>query len=200
MSFENLNESDFETSKYDNYLKIKNKTEFNVDEQQISFKLGGNNIINIDCKNLQWKDIVNKFEPMLQNKIKLSAYDNLKSKASILKNTFGFNANSDFINEYRKISNKDKIKFNLPNIDDEEYLNIFNTNTWFDVLDIKHDFIETQNEAKKQLLKNNVILNKPLENWNKWCKIIKNLPPFPRYVWENFNPDFFVAKVNNVFF
>ena len=181
MSFENLNESDFETSKYDNYLKIKNKTKIDADKQQISFKLGGNNIINIDCKNLQWKDIVNKFEPMLQNKIKLSACDNLKSKASILKNTFGFNANSDFINEYRNISNKDKIKFNLPNIDDEEYLKIFNTNTWFDILDIKHDFIDI-NELIEQLKNKNI----DEDLWYKLCIKNEYLPLYPHYVYKNF--------------
>jgi superfamily II DNA or RNA helicase len=202
MSFENLNETDFETSKYEKYLKIKNMTKFNVKKKQITFKLGNDNVINIDCKKLQWKDIVNKFEPMLQNKIKLSIGDNLKSKANILKNKFNFNVNSDFINEYRNISEEDKIKYNLPNIDDDEYLNIFNSCTWFDILNIKHEFIKTQNEAKRKLIEKNIILDNPVKNWNKWCNIIKNpdLPPFPKYVWGDYDATNFNVITKKTFF
>jgi hypothetical protein len=151
---------------------------------------------------LQWKDIVNKFEPMLQNKIKLSIGDNLKSKANILKNKFNFNVNSDFINEYRNISEEDKIKYNLPNIDDDEYLNIFNSCTWFDILNIKHEFIKTQNEAKRKLIEKNIILDNPVKNWNKWCNIIKNpdLPPFPKYVWGDYDATNFNVITKKTFF
>lgn len=200
ISFENLSDADMETNKYDKYLKLKSMTKFDSVSKKITFQLNDTNSIVIDCKKIKWDKIVEKFEPMLQNKIKLSAYDNLKSKAKILKDIFKFHANTDFINEYRNITTKDKIKYNLPNIDDGEYLDVFVFHSWFDVLDIEHEFIKTANEAKKILLERDVILNKPTENWNKWCKIVKNLPPYPKYVWGNYNQNIFTKKSNGIFF
>jgi hypothetical protein len=181
LSFENLSDFDVETNKYDKYIKIKNMTNFSAEDKQIFFKLKNNNIINIDCKNLHWLQIVDKFESILQNKIKLSSFDNLKSKATILKDIFNFNKNTDFINEYRNICEKDKIKYNLPNIDDDEYLNIFNTYTWFDVLDIEHDFIEL-NELILQL--KNIKINNIV--WNKLVEKNSFIPLYPKYVYNNF--------------
>jgi hypothetical protein len=199
VSFENLSDNDIQNNKYEKYNELRANTKFDVDNQQIQFTVG-DKTINIDCKNLAWNNIQDKFDPMLQNKIKLSACDNLRSKAKILKSKFGFNANSDFLSEYENISEEDKLKYNLPNIDDEEYLNIFNSYSWFDILDIQNDFIKTQNEAKKQLLAKGVILNKPRENWSKWCKLIDNLPIYPKYVWGDFNYDYFKDTEKQIFF
>lgn len=180
VSFENLSDKDIQNSKFEKYNEMRNNTEFDVESQCIKFKVG-TELIEIDCKHLTWNDIQNKFEPMLQNKIKLSAYDNLKSKAKILKDIFKFNANIDFINEYRNISDNDKIKYNLPNIDDEEYLNIFNTHSWFDILDIKHEFIELCDLIdwlRGKTIDTNI--------WNNMSETYPFVPMYPKYVYKNF--------------
>ena len=200
LSFENLSDKDIDNNKYNKYLKLRNLTNFDIDNKVITFQITDDKLINIDCKGLKWNDIQTKFDPLLQDKIKLSALDNLKSKSKILKDNFGFNKNTDFIVEYDKISRKDKTKYNLPNIEDEEYIRLFNKYSWFDLLDIEHDFIETKIKAKKILKQNNIILKEPTKNWNNWRKIIKNLPPYPKYLWDEFEFSYFKEDDNKVFF
>lgn len=181
ISFENLSDSDLESNKYTKYLELSANTKFDVINQCIQFKLSDDAVINIDCKSLEWRDINNKFESLLQDKINLSAYDNLKSKASILITKFNFNTYSDFWTEYTNITDKDKNKYNLPNLEDDEYVNVFNNYSWFDILDIKHEFIELH--ELKNLLKGKIV------NEQFW-KIIANknnfVPPYPQYVYKNF--------------
>ena len=43
-------------------------------------------------------------------------------KGQILVNKFGFNQRTNFKKEYRNISYEDKLKYNLPDIDSEEYI------------------------------------------------------------------------------
>jgi len=191
ISFENLSDNDFASSKYQKYIELKNTTEFDVVNKKIQFKLGGNNVINIDCKHLQWNDIESKFEPLLQDKIKLSAYDNFKSKSKILKDKFGFNKNTDFINEYKNISQKDKTKYNLPNIEDEEYITLFNKYSWFELLDIEHDFIELKDLLEQ--LKDKKINQ---EIWNGLCEKYDFIPKFPKHVYKNFT--FKMFKKNTI--
>lgn len=192
ISFENLSDDDLTNNKYKKYIELKNMTEFDVVNKKIQFKLGEDNVINIDCKNLKWDNIETKFEPLLQEKIKLSALDNLKSKSKILKNKFGFNKNSDFITEYNNISNKYKIKYNLPNIEDEEYITLFNKNSWFDLLDIKHDFITLTDLIEK--LKN---ININQQKWNKLCDKYEFIPKYPKYVYKNFTFKMFINNKTN---
>ena len=45
--------------------------------------------------------------------------------------------------------------------------------------------------AKKRLKINKIKLEDAKNNWEKWCKIDDKLPPYPQYVWENFNFRFF---------
>jgi len=200
ISFENLSDKDIDNNKYNKYLQMRNLTNFDVNNKIISFQITDDKIINIDCKGLEWNDIQTKFDPLLQDKIKLSAYDNFKSKSKILKDKFGFNKNTDFINEYKNIPQKDKTKYNLPNIEDEEYITLFNKYSWFDLLDIEHDFIENKFKAKKLLKQNNIILIEPKLNWYKWQKIVKNLPPYPKYLWDEFDFDYFKEDNSKVFF
>ena len=55
-------------------------------------------IIKIHCNKLDWNNIINKFDNILQEKIKLSTEEHFRSKADILKSIFDFNTN--FIKEY----------------------------------------------------------------------------------------------------
>ena len=57
--------------------------------------------------------------------------------------------NTNFTKEYDKRSDKDKLKYNLPNIYEEEYSKLFKNYTWFELLNIEGLFLL---EEKKTLL------------------------------------------------
>jgi superfamily II DNA or RNA helicase len=181
ISFENLSDKDIDNNKYNKYLKMRDLTKFDVTNQNICFEISDDKIIKIDCRGLKWNDIQNKFDPLLQDKIKLSAFDNFKSKSKILKDKFDFNKNTDFIKEYENISEKDKLKYNLPDINQEEYLKLFNIYSWFDLLDIKHDFIKLE-ELIPQLKNKNITQ----EKWIKLSNKNECIPKYPKYVYKNF--------------
>ena len=75
----------------------------------------GTSIIKIHCNKLDWNNIISKFDSILLQKIQLSAEEHFRSKSDILKNVFNFNINTNFIKEYEKINDEDKLKYNLPN-------------------------------------------------------------------------------------
>ena len=154
----------------------------------------GTSIIKIHCNKLDWNNIINKFDNILQEKIKLSAEDNFRSKADILKSIFDFNINTNFIKEYEKISNEDKLKYNLPDINDEDYSKLFVNYTWFELLNIEHNFYsynELINELKKY-------------NYNEWkllYKINHKIPKYPKYIYKDFSYNLIhknIQSINNI--
>ncbi len=190
MALQNLAEVTTESkSKYEQYEELKDIITFDKSKEMIYLNFN-NNIININVNKLHWDDIVIKFDSILQSKIKLSIDDNMKHKGKILVNNFNFNIRTDFYNEYCKISNDDKIKYNLPDVDSEEYNKLFINKTWFDFLELDHNYYTSPAEVKKKY--GNV------RDWDELCKKDERVPPYPHYLWEGFSMDYFKpSKLTN---
>ena len=173
-------------SKLETYIRIRDMVQFNKNKEKIIIKMG-NSEITINLNTLEWDDVIMNFDSLLQKKIKLNTEDNMIHKGQILVNKFGFNVRTNFKKEYKNISYEDKLKYNLPDIDSEEYINIFNNKSWFDILRLEHNFYENMNLAKRKLKENKIKLKNAKNNWGKWCKMDDKLPPYPRYVWDDWN-------------
>lgn len=180
MALQNI--SDENKTNYERYVELKDIIKFDKEKQTISLVLNDNNI-NINMNRLHWEGIVSKFDNILQNKIKLSAIDNMMNKGQILVEVFGFNIRTDFYNEYKTISKEHKKEYNLPDIDTEDYIKLFNGKSWFDFLKLEHNFYKSPIEAKNNLI-DKVVLENPKANWMKWCEVDDKLPPYPEYVWN----------------
>lgn len=171
-----INEKVMET-KYEKYIKLMNIIQFDKEKEVITMNLG-NKKINIHCNRLPWEKIMSKFEPILQEKIKLSMDDNFRHKGKILKEKFGFHKNTDFVREYKKISQEDKEKYNLPDLEDDEFVDFLNKYSWFDFSDIMHNFYSY--DEYKHLKKTN--------------KFVERIPKYPQYIYKNIN----LVKNNNI--
>lgn len=184
-------------SKLETYVRIRDMVQFDKNKEKITIKMGDSEII-INLNTLDWADVIKNFDTLLQKKMKTSAEDNLMIKGKILVEKFGFNIRTSFKNAYKKISDKDKEEYNLPDINSEENQKIIKRKTWFGILNLQHTYYKNMDIAKKELIKNKIKLEDAKNNWKKWCKIDNRLPPYPRYVWENFNYRFFNTKKNNI--
>ena len=72
MALENLTSSD--RTKYEQYIELRDVVKFDKEQETINMKLG-TSIIKIHCNKLDWNNIINKFDNILQEKIKLSGED-----------------------------------------------------------------------------------------------------------------------------
>ncbi len=180
MALQNI--SDENKTNYERYIELKDIIKFDKEKQTICLNIGCNTI-NINMNRLHWEGIIGKFDDILQNKIRLSACDNMMDKGKILVDVFGFNIRTDFYKEYNQIGNDNKKKYNLPDIDTEDYIKLFNGKSWFDFLKLEHNYYNSPHEAKKNLI-SKIVLENPKANWDKWCEIDNRLPPYPDYVWN----------------
>jgi superfamily II DNA or RNA helicase len=197
MALENLtgiSEEKVEKTKYEQYVEINQIVQFDKERNVIDMKLGSN-IIKIHCNKLEWDKIIEKFDTILQDKIKLSVEDNFKHKAQqILRDVFGFNQSTNFNKAYKAISSEDKIKYNLPDIETDDYIKIFGKKSWFEFLEITHNYYPNKISGKKALKKLNIKLSEPTKNWRKWIKLDNKLPPYPTYVWDDFTWNYFIES------
>ena len=197
-SMENiLGQLDQYSDKMTQYMKLKDMVTFSENKEKIEINLGSTTIT-IVLNNLGWDSFISDFFNFFQKKLKMSEKQILISKKEILLEKFNFNVNTDFFTEYDLISKADKIKYNLPDLKQDEYQHVFNSMSWFDILQLEHNFYTNMEMAKTQLLNKLMIqglkLIKPRKNWNKWCKLDKKLPPYPQYIWNNFDFNIFVKK------
>ena len=194
MALSNLANND--TTKYEHYVKILNLVEFDKENKIIKLKFNTHQIV-INCNKLEWGKIIEKFEPILQDKIKLSIGDNFRHKALILKTHFNFNLNTDFVAEYNNISSDDKIKYNLPDINDDEYSQLLNNKSWIEFLEIEHNFYPLDKLIKK-IKTTKITVNK--KNWNKLHIMDDKIPLYPEYYYKNFSYRLFkndsIANIN----
>ena len=201
MALENLSsigetqEGSNEKTKYDQYVEMRDIVQFDKEKETISMRLGERDI-KIHCNKLEWDQIVNKFDKVLQEKIKLSSEDNFTHKAQILKDVFHFNPETNFIKAYRNISPADKLTYNLPDIESDDYMRIFGKKSWFDFLELKHEFYLDKKSAKANLQKLSVKLVSPEKNWKIWRKKDSKLPPYPLYLWEDFSWNYFSENID----
>jgi superfamily II DNA or RNA helicase len=173
-----------EKTKYDQYVEMRDIVQFDKEKETISMRLGNRNI-KIHCNKLEWDQIVNKFDKVLQEKIKLSSEDNFSHKAQTLKEVFKFGPETNFIKAYRAISPADKLKFNLPDIESDEYVKLLNDKSWIDFLNIEN-FHYTLEELIIMIRK----INKPINSKKKWKELNKldpKIPKYPEYYYPNFS-------------
>jgi superfamily II DNA or RNA helicase len=196
LSFRNLTEIDEqEKSNYEKYIEMRDIVTFDKEKQVINMNLN-NKIIKINCNKLEWAQIIGKFDDILQKKIKLGSEDNFCHKATILKEKFGFNENTNFVKAYQEIDNELKLEYNLPDINSEEYSRLINKKTWYQLLDLKPDFY-TIDELKKKLFE--IGLGKYNENnWYKLNKKDSKIPKYPEYFYNNFSYNMFGEKQINI--
>jgi superfamily II DNA or RNA helicase len=173
-------------SKYDKYIQMRELIYIDKDTNEITLKLNDNKTISINLMSFKWDNLMTEFDKTLQLKIKVSSLDNLKYKCSILKTKFGFNTRTDFVKEYNKIKQY-HTELNLPDLKDKEYTEIFNTYSWFKLLDIEHEFLTSFQAIKTFLKNNNESLTNCKANWDKWCSKYIQLPPYPNYIDAKFS-------------
>ncbi len=198
ISLENINieeNENNEITKYERYINLMKNINFDVSSNNIILNFNKtNDKLMIKVEGLEWKNISEKLDEIIRNRIIISAEEKLRSISKILKEKFNFNEKTDFNEEYKKISEENKIKYNLPDITKEEFTKILNEKSWFDILEIKRIYIDDINEAKRKIkLKYKLIDAK--KNWDIWYKNIEGLPPYPTYYWKNFNYNMFEEKI-----
>jgi superfamily II DNA or RNA helicase len=161
MSFENLSIDDDneDETKYDKYVKLMDVVKFDKENNVIVLNLGGEKI-KINCRSVEWKDIVAKFEPILQQRIKLSCdeknegmYNDLKELVIKLKIKSQAEYNKKCKSNDKLIKNPDKF-----------FVKIWKD--WYDFLSINIDKYP-----------------KTLDEWKKICKSkgIKNTKDYKKY-------------------
>lgn len=163
---------------YEKYVKLMDVVSLDVKRNIVNFTFGDITIRNV-CNKLEWASISKELEGVFQRKIKIGADGVMKHKGRILKEEFGFNKETDFLSAYRQISNEDKIKYNLPDVDSEEYTKMLSGKSWYDLLEIEHnyynydEFVEITAKMKK----------KYKGNWAKMNKKDNRIPIHPEYVY-----------------
>ena len=132
---------EIETDTYKQYITLRDIIDFDKENKVIN--LNFNKIkITINCKKLDWKNIINQFESILENKINLSVDEKLKIEFERLKNLI---KNKKFKNmkEYEVYAKKHKLIENP-----KEKYNKF----WLNYCDFLN--IDTSKYISKEKLKN----------------------------------------------
>ena len=186
------NASSRECSQYEQYVQLSNMVEFNKDKEVIMVKINSKLTISINLNTIHWDNIVEKFDSILQHRVRLSTEDNMRHKAMILKNIYGFNINTDFLPAYQAIHPEEKKMYNLPDISMQNYEAMFVNKTWYEFLNVEHDFYPTMKDARTAIMalsSSNVC--SPRQNWSAWCDNDARLPRHPQYWWNQFYYEYF---------
>ena len=178
-------------TKYEQYVEMSQIVQFDKEKEVIDMKLGSN-VIKIHCNKLEWDKIIGKFDSVLQEKIKLGVEDNFTHKAQILREVFGFNESTNFIKAYRAISPEDKAKYNLPDIEADDYTRLLNNKLWIDFLGIDYEYYSIE-DLIKFIKKSGKTFNK--KNWKELNKSNSKIPVYPEYYYKNFSYKVF-DKIN----
>ena len=137
------------TSSYDKYVKLLDLVNFDPDKKIIKIKLANANI-EINCKRLDWKNIISKFDEIIEQKVKLNPDEKLKIEFEKLKRKV---APKRFVtmDKYYKYAQSNelelepKIKFQKYWINYCDFLNIDTSN-----------YPKTKEKFKKTLIKYDV--------------------------------------------
>ncbi len=172
-----------EKTKFEQYVEMRDIVQFDKEKETISMRLGDRDI-KIHCNKLEWDQIVNKFDKVLQEKIKLSSEDNFTHKAKILKEVFHFGPETNFIKAYRAISPADKLAYNLPDIESDDYVKLLNDKSWIEFLGVENSHY-TLEELIIVVRKNAKPVNP--KNWKDLNKLDPKIPKYPEYYYPNFS-------------
>ena len=149
-----------ETDKTVAFRRAMDVIKFDKIKQEIKFKLGTENI-KIHCNKLEWMSISKHFEKFLQQKIKISNDDKFKIIVDKLKKTNKFTIDCDFWDVYDSL---DKNKFSPREEFYNEYKEIFDKHTWFEILGYDtscyYNYNQFLNILKKKERSINIVNNK----------------------------------------
>jgi hypothetical protein len=188
LALENItNINDTSDNNYEQYIKMKDIVKFDKEKELINMKLG-NKTIKIHCNKLEWNEIINKFDKVLQNKIKISPEEAFNIIINKIKELEQFqNPDNDFWKEYEKL---DHDKLSIPKNIYNEYKQIWENKTWYDILGFKNNFYSYEKFK-------NLINEKYLDSYKKYKKYLeknnnKNYPIYPNeyyrlYGWNGWN-------------
>jgi hypothetical protein len=175
LALENINNLCDKNNKYDQYVKIKDVVKFDKEKLIINMNLGAN-IIKIHCNKLEWKNIIKNFDKILEEKLQLSDDDIFKIYINKIKDLEQFkDIKNDFWEEYKKLDHE---KLGLPKDIYNEYKNIWEKNTWYDLLGHKNVHISLK-EFKQYFYKFFPTYKKCTEKIYKKLKNNLNLPEYP---------------------
>jgi len=127
---ETYDEETKQTDKSVAFRRAMDVIKFDKVKQEIKFKLGTEKI-KIHCNKLEWMSISKHFEKFLQQKIKISNDEKFKIIVDKLKKTNKFTIDCDFWNVYDSL---DKKEFSTREEFYNEYKEIFDKYTWFEIL------------------------------------------------------------------
>jgi len=179
----NLTNEDGE-DKYEAYAKIRDVVKFDKENKIININVS-NVTIPINCKKLDWANVVSKFSVLLEKKVNLTPEEAFQMYINKLKTIESFMIpENDFWEEYKKLDHE---RLNLPEDIYEPYKHIWETKTWYDILGFKYynytEFINfitvykiNSNKKLHNYLKKNNSNKFPyypeeyyrLSGWNNW--------------------------------
>lgn len=178
VSLQNLSEeiaSDNPQTNYDKYIELRNIIKFDPDNEMIHLNFN-NNEISININKLHWKDIISKFDTILQKKIKLSEPNKLLADFNILKSIVKENNIKSSI-EYKELYEKLKI------IQNPEYEFKMFWKGWYDFLSIDTSiYPSTKLELK---LKINVLSIRTIKEYYRKSNEYK-LPLMPEELYSDY--------------
>ena len=156
------------------YEKAKHDIKLNNNDHTIQL---GN--INISCEGIDWnifsENFDSIFDKMIIKKIKLDGKDRLDAIACTLKDKYNWNENTNFWEEY--MYNVNKTLWNFPEDIFTEFIEIFQTKTWYQILDFKPLWFKNIKDIQLFFYENNI--NEINENtYKEWCLKDQRLPPY----------------------
>lgn len=167
-------------SNYSRYMKLMDLIEFEPDQKKIKLKLDKTKI-EINCKRLDWANIVKNFEPILEKKVGLSENEKLRAEFEGLKK-IAFKLckkinSKNLILSWKKYAEKKELELN-PEI---KYKSIWKG--WYDFYQIDiSKYPKTKTDWAKKCKKYN------LYNDNYHNKVIEfeDIPELPNEIYNNF--------------
>jgi hypothetical protein len=181
---------DKEDSSYNKYITLKNIVKFDADKKIIILNFNKTKIT-INCKKLDWKNIINKFDIILEQKFIMNPDEQLRIEFERLKEHIENKKFTDMkiYQKYAKTKNLElnpKIKYNIFWLNYCDFLNIDSS-----------CYYKTKESIKKICKKYNIITQKKYSELvsNNFSKIPKD--PCDYYNVKNFN--YFINKEEEIF-
>lgn len=161
--------------KYEQYIKLRDVVKFDKENKIINITVQ-NTIIPINCKKLNWDNVISKFQILLEKKMNLSPEEVFNIYINKIKTLEPFkNPENDFWKEYEKLDHE---LLDLPKDIYTPYENIWKTKTWYDLLDFKNIYINLK-KFRKEYAKINPTIKIITKSIYKKIKGKLNAPPYP---------------------
>lgn len=185
------NIKDIDKDNYKQYITLRDVVEFDKDNKIIKLNFNKTNIT-INCKKLDWKNIISQFEILLEKKINLTTDEKLKIEFEKLKNIVK-NKNLKNMSQYFNYASKHDLIKNP----DEIYKNYWSN--YCDFLNIDtSNYIKTKEKLKQFCFKKNV------SSITDYCELFKNndniIPENPCDYFKVKNFDYFINNYQEKIF